>query len=185
MKNVLKYSPFTQIFPSLTDNKPLVELFDEMRGGVSHGICSAGALVLNVAVQIWDNQLGRVSVCQHRCPQSIADNHHVLWNFQRRLHYSWDTLDLPSGKVSQIRKRKGSYSFLVQQYIWQAIHNPERVRVMHWEPWAYCRIQEQCSTLPPVWTKDYNMIWNTSSHLLQDIPSWTTYRDSLSMGNKQ
>lgn len=98
-----------------------------MWGGVSHGICSAGPLVLNVAVQIWDNQLGRVSVCQHRCPQSNADNHHALWNFQGRLHYSWDTLDLPSGKVSEIRKIKGSYPFLVQQHIFQAIHNLERV----------------------------------------------------------
>lgn len=145
------------MFAALTDNKPLVELFDEMQGGVSHGICSAGALVLNVAAWIWDNQLGRVSVCQHRCPQSIADNHQVLWNFQRRLHYSWDTLDLPSGKVSQIRKIKGSYPFLVQQYILQAIHNLERVRVMHWELGAYCRTQEQRSThpTPPVWNQDF------------------------------
>lgn len=38
------------MFTTLTDNKPLVELFDEMQGGVSHDICSAGALILNVAV---------------------------------------------------------------------------------------------------------------------------------------
>lgn len=119
-----------------------------MRRGVSHDICSAGGLVLNVATWSQDNQLGRVSVCQHRCPQSIADNHQVLWNFQRRLHYSWDTLDLTSGKVSQIRKIKGSYPFLVQQYILQAIHILERVRAMHWELDAYCRAQEQCSIHP-------------------------------------
>lgn len=148
-KNLIKFNQYTYTFPAPTDNKPLVELFNEMWGGVSHGICSAGPLVLNVAVQIWDNQLGRVSVCQHRCPQSNADNHQALWNFQGRLHYSRDTPDLPSGKVSEIRKVKGSYTFLVQQHIFQAIHNLERVRVMHWALHAYCRTQEQCSPLQP------------------------------------
>lgn len=77
-KDLVKYNQYTHTFPALTDNQPLVELFDEMRGGVGYSICSAGALVSSVAGQISVNQLGRVSVCQHRCPQSIADNHHVL-----------------------------------------------------------------------------------------------------------
>lgn len=149
-----------------------------MQGGVSHGICSSGALVLNVATWSQDNQLGRVSVCQHRCPQSIADNHQVLWNFQRRLHYSWDTLDLTSGKVSQIRKIKGSYPFLAQQYIFQAIHILERVRAMHWELDAYCRAQEQCSTPRTASAKSklYSMIGSMASVISADISPHTLFQ---------
>lgn len=77
-RRLIKYNQYLYTVSALTDNKPLVELFGAVRGGVSHGICSAGALGWTVAVQIWDNQLGRVSACQHRCPQSIADNHRVL-----------------------------------------------------------------------------------------------------------
>lgn len=46
----MKYNQYMQMFTTLMENKPLVELFDEMQGDVSHDICTAGALVLNVAV---------------------------------------------------------------------------------------------------------------------------------------
>lgn len=156
------------MFSTLMENKPLVELFDEMQGVVSHDICTAGALVFNVAVWIKDNQLGRETVCQHRCPQSIADNR-VLWNFQKRLYYSWDTLDLPSGKVSQIRKIKGSSPSLVQQHILQAIHNLQRVRVMHWELDAYSKTQEEW--LPFCSQYEIKNLYHNMEHI-QALNTW-------------
>ena len=49
-KKLMKYNQYMQMFTTLMENKPLVELFDEMQGDVSYDICTAGALVLNVAV---------------------------------------------------------------------------------------------------------------------------------------